>query len=81
VGGMLWVVVVVGVGVAWHWKPVCRCVGQWCHGVLGVQVQLQVMDDRIAPQWWHGSVAHLVGVVSFLVAWLLCAPHRGQISM
>lgn len=38
------------------------------------------MDERVAPQVWQGSVAHLVGVVSFRVAWLVWALHLGHIS-
>ena len=75
------VAMVVGLIGAWHWKPVCRCVGQWCHGVGGVQVQHQVMDERMAPQLWQGSVAQRVGVVSFRLAWLFGVLHRGQSSV
>ena len=36
------------------------------------------MDERQAPHVWHGRVAHLVGVVSFLVAWFVWALHLGH---
>ena len=80
-GSVGFVVVVVVLTGAWHWKPVGRCVGQWCHGVGGLHGQHHVMEERMAPQWWQGSVAHRVGVVSFRLAWLLGVPQRGQSSM
>jgi hypothetical protein len=63
-----------------HKNPCGRWVGQWCHGIGGWQGQHHVMDERMAPQLWHGSVAHLVGVVNLRVAWLVWALHRGHIS-
>ena len=60
-------------------KPVGRCVGQWCQGMGGWQGQHHVMEERVAPQLWQGSVAQRVGVVSFRLAWLVGVLHRGHI--
>ena len=62
-----------------HRNPSWRCVGQWCQGMGGWHGQHHVMDERQAPQVWQGSVAHLVGVVSLRVAWLVWALHLGHI--
>ena len=59
-------------------NPCGRWVGQWCQGTGGWHGQDQVMDERQAPHVWHGRVAHLVGVVSFLVAWFVWALHLGH---
>ena len=63
-----------------HRNPCGRWVGQWCQGMGGWHGQHHVMDERMAPQLWQGSVAHLVGVVSLRVAWLVWALHLGHIS-
>ena len=42
-------------------------------------MQHHVMEERMAPQLWQGSVAQRVGVVSLRVAWSFGALQRGQI--
>ena len=53
--------------------------GQWCHGTGGWHGQHHVMEERMAPQLWQGSVAQRVGVVSLRFAWSFVDLHRGHI--
>ena len=41
-------------------------------------MQHHVMEERMAPQLWQGSVAQRVGVVSLRFAWSFVVLHRGH---